>query len=118
MRLVPPSRQWDPYLQAIGIGCMALSWCALLLALTVLGPMARQFAPLFGPSAGGGFIATASPAARWGVLIGVGMLDAGLVISALRTSRPALWLLVFGTGVHVLISAFVFLDWLRAFPSM
>jgi hypothetical protein len=99
------SKRWHRLLIAIGLAWMGFLWVVLYALLMKLGPEAGRLASE-GAFPAVGIIATATPNARWGMLIGAGVAEGVVAFAALRSRRPAFRLVICAAGVHVVLTAF------------
>ena len=99
------SKRWHRLLIAIGLAWMGFLWVVLYALLMKFGPEAGRLASE-GAFPAVGIIATATPNARWGMLIGAGVAEGVVAFAALRSRRPAFRLVISAAGVHVVLTAF------------
>jgi hypothetical protein len=103
MRSVTAANRWPRLVIALALAWMVFLWYLLYLLLMKAG---AQAAAVPWPSQVS-FMATATPGARWGALVGVAVGEIALATAALRSRRPALWITMCAAAVQLAFVVFV-----------
>jgi uncharacterized membrane protein YhaH (DUF805 family) len=102
-RLLASEKDRPRVVIAFGLVWMAFVWHILYVFLLKYGAQASAHSwP--GDTA---FVTTATTGARWAVLIIAGAVEVALAVAALRSRRPAFWIVISAASVQVALVLFM-----------